>query len=315
MEFVLYLLIGIIYVIASASGYNGRYSRYNRRLNMEYGRYGLLGVDRDFSLEYSQLDGIRDEYNRRLSNYYKYNKPRTYLKNDKCELRLIVNKSGTYFYCKEKPNGNRKGRFFEVKGNSEHASTMWGIIDMEFNNKSDYSNVKSLYYRLNQSFNTTGGLRYFYEPWLKKYPDYDKKRVQNEYCLMELKELSAGKNVIFCSTLWNKKTKQFVINGNKYLLLNIIKKFAEEKNKFETYTDLLAKYAARLDINVKEINTDIQEEKFDNRQKGQVKEKEPEPIKSIHVDIEENKKNEEKNQSDVTENVNIKKYDERNLDL
>ena len=315
MEFVIYLVIGIIYAIASASGYNGRYSRYNRRLNMEYGRYGLLGVDGDFSLEDSRLDGIRDEYDRRLSNYYKSNKPRTYLKNNSCELRLIVDKSGTYFYCKEKPNGNKKGRFFEVKGNSNHASTMWGVIDMEFNNKSDYASIKRLYYRLNQNFNTTGGLRYFYEPWLRKYPDYDERRAQNEYCLMELKELSSGKYIVLCTDLWSKKTKQFVIKGSKNLLLNILEKFSKEKNKFETYDDLLVKYVAWLDKNVKEIGFEELKRNSVQQRNEPKQEKEAEPIKYIHVDIEENKKNEEKNQNNVTENVDIKKYNERNLDL
>ena len=313
MEFVIYLVIGIIYAIASANGYNGRYSRNNSTLR---NRYGLLGVE-DFSLEYDPLERVRNLYNNRLQAYYQYKKPRLYLKNNFCELRLIINGNKTQFYCKEKTDGRKKGRFFEVKGNSEHASTMWAIIDMEFTKRSDYTSVRKLYYSLNQGFETTGGLRYFYEPWQNKYPNYDDDAAQNEYCRLELIKNENNQYVIICSEVWSKSPKQFVISGNKYLLQKIISDFAEEKNKFLTYTDLLAKYAMRLDCKVKELNSNekCEQDTFEQTAKQEKSKKEPESY--IHVDLEEKPKEISKKENEISNNQqhNIKKYNERNLDL
>ena len=309
MEFFIYLVIGIIYAIASANGYNGRYSRNNFRLrNMEYGRYGLIGVDDDFSLSLdSRLDRIREEYNRRLQQYYASNTPRTYLKNNHCELRLIKDEKGIRFYCKEKSNGRRKGRFFEVQGNSEHAGTMWAIIDMEYNKRTDYQAVKALYYRLNQTSNTTGGLKYFYEPFFKKYPDYDEKHAQNEYCSMEFID---SEGCIFCSELWSSQPKQFKIKGNKYLLLNIISEFKQEKDKFQFYTKLLSKYMQRNDIQVVTI---VKKSTDNYQQTGEVtQQKKSDKIKQKSENIDVIKTEEKQNPA---EQKNIEKYDERNLDI
>lgn len=305
MEFIIYLIIGIIYAIASANGYNGRYSRNNFRLrNMEYGRYGLVGVEDDFSLSLdNRLNRIREEYDKRLMRYYAEHSPRLYLKNNHCELRLIRNEKGTSFYCKEKTNGNKKGKFFAVQGNNEHTSTMWAIIDMEFTKRTDYQAIKALYYRLNQTPNTTGGLRYFYEPFFKKYPDYDEKHAQNEYCTMEY---SDNENCIICSELWSHNPKQFIIKGNKYLLLNLISEFKREKDKFRSFAQLFAIYSKRGDITVNLIP----EQKTENPKV--VVKQEPEAIENnVQTEVDDKKTSDEE-----TEKFNdIKKYNERNLDL
>ena len=152
---------------------------YTERYGSRYGSWRLQDI---YSTAFDPIERVRDEYDRRLQIYYSTNKPRTYLKNNKCELRLITDGSGVHFYCKEKTNGKSKGRFFEVKGESAHVSTMWGILDMGFDRNSTYSSLRSLYMRLNQTSDSVGGLRYFYEPWLKKYPNYNGTYVQNEYC-------------------------------------------------------------------------------------------------------------------------------------
>ena len=283
---------------------------------MEYGRYGLLGVDDDFSLSLDdRLNRIREEYNKRLMLYYANHSPRFYLKNNHCELRLIKNEKSISFYCKEKTNGQKKGRYFEIQGNDQHASTMWAIIDMEFTQKSDYNSIKELYYRLNQSMNTRGGLRYFYEPLLKKYPNFDDNYAQNEYCRLELKEGQNHQFVIICSEIWSKNPKQFVINGNKYLLQNIMSRFVEEKNKFYTYKELLAKYSAWYDAKVREINDISNNEIKENQEIEQsVQQKNPEPKKYIHVDLDEDKNQESVDIKEENQKEN-KKYDERHLDL
>ena len=305
MEFIIYLIIGIIYAIASANGYNGRYSRNNSRLrNMEYGRYGLIGVEEDFSLSLdARLNRIREEYNRRLMLYYTDHSPRLYLKNKHCELRLIKNEKGISFYCKEKTDGNKKGKYFEVQGNNEHASTMWAIIDMEFYPKSNYQSVKSLYYRLNQTTETRGGLRYFYEPILKKYPDYDEKHAQNEYCNMEY---SDNENCIICPELWSQNPKKFIIKGNKYLLLHVISEFKQEKDKFQAFSQLLAIYSERKDITVSLVSVQKNEnQKVAQTQEPQVAENNNQTWIDDKMKINE----------EIDKFNDIKKYKERNLDL
>ncbi len=305
MEFIIYLIIGIIYAIASANGYNGRYSRNNSRLrNMEYGRYGLIGVEEDFSLSLdARLSRIREEYNRRLMLYYTDHSPRLYLKNKHCELRLIKNEKGISFYCKEKTDGNKKGKYFEVQGNNEHASTMWAIIDMEFTKRSDYQSVKELYYRLNQTINSTGGLRYFYEPFFKKYPNNDENHAQNEYCTLEYLD---KEKCIICSELWANNPKKFIIKANKYLLLNLISQFKQEKDKFQSFQYLFSKFSQRGDVKVEMIHDQSTE-----NSEVTIKQ-EPKNIENkVQLEVDDKNKVDEK----FDKFNDIKKYNERNLDL
>ena len=271
---------------------------------MEYGRYGIIGVGEDFSLDLDdRLERIRDEYNRRLMEYYKDHQPRTYLISKHCELRLIKDITGICFYCKEKPHGNKKGRFFEVKGDSAHASTMWSIIDMEFNKQTNYNSVKSLYFRLNQTSNTIGGLRYFYESFFKKYPDFDEYSAQNEYCRMELMQ---REKCIICSEIWANNPKKFAISGNKYLLLNIIDEFKKEDKKFQGFAQLFAKYSIRKDITVDLITTEMQENQ-------QVVQKQEQQVSENNVQIVPDDVN--NNDEEIKKFDDINKYNERNLDL
>lgn len=302
MEIIIYIFIAVIYAIASASGYNGRYSRNNFTIrNREYGRYGLLGVDDDFSLSLNnKLEKIRDEYSRKLQIYYAEHSPRTYLKNKYCELRLIRNENGIIFYCKEKPHGKKQGRYFEVQGNSEHSSTMWAIIDMEFENLNNYDSIKSLYYKLNQSSNSTGGLRYFYEPFLKKIPDYDEYSAQNEYCKVEYIK---NDNCIICSELWNNNPRKFKIIGNKYLLLNIISEFKAVKDKFRSFSEIFAEFSLREDITIAILQEQNEEKNSEHLKQNIVLSKE---------NFNENNIEDKESSTDFDA---IKKYNERNLDL
>ena len=126
MEILIWIVFGIIYAIAQASGRNP-----STRVS-GYGRYGLWGMQEDFSLEFDPLEDIRQKYDERLKIYYMHNQPKTYLINQNCEARLIKEKNGNiWFYVKARAQYPLPGAYFEVTGNSNHASTMWAIIDME----------------------------------------------------------------------------------------------------------------------------------------------------------------------------------------
>lgn len=264
---------------------------YTERYGSRYGSWRLRYA-------YDPLERVRDEYEGRLRRYYSNNQPRVYLKNDNCELRLITDGSGTHFYCKEKTNGKRKGRFFEVTGNNEHnnahVSTMWGILDMEFNRSSTYSSMRRLYMSLNKTGNSTGGLRYFYEPLFKKYPYYNGVYAQNEYCRMELRYLENSQSIILCTDVWDKNQKQFIIIGNRYLLVNIISEFEKEDDKFVTFPMLLARYAKRSGCTVRLVDTEtkLKEESVQPAQSAELYDttQKIEPIKYIHVDFGEDDK-------------------------
>ena len=290
MEIFVFIIIIIVAVIAEFAGYGSGISLRDERFDLN---------DTRLNLEDERVEILRDEYSRRLENYYSNKAPRFHLKNQRCELRLIKDGSDIYFYCKEKNNGSSKGRFFEVKGNNAHASTMWGIIDMEFNSKSSYSSILSLYKRLNVTMNSSGGLRFLKTPFFRKYPDYSDKYAQNEYCRMEL--LKEGNSVI-CSEIWSNNPNYFTIKGNKYLLLKIISDFKSEKNKFQTYSELLAIYSGKNGVTVETAS----EENINNKQS---------PPQQVIKPVEENKQNEPKANENITDLNNIKKYDERNVDF
>ena len=297
-------------------------SAYTSRRN-GYGRYGTWGMQDDFSLEYDPLADIRQTYNERLQIYYMHNKPKMYLINKNCEARFINDKNGNmWFYVKERTNGKTPGKYFEVKGDNNHASTMWAIIDMEFNSLTRYSDIKSLYYKLNQGFETRGGLKYFSEPILRRLPQPEiNKCAQNEYCRMEIQQLQDNKKIILCSEIWAylqyNQPRRFVIIADRLILYAILSEFSNNKNKMINYVKLLYKYSDRDDCSVKELNDNIKlaEQKKSAQELLQEQEvmQEPEPIKYIHVDIDEQK--EDKKEVDIPQEQEIKKYDERNLDL
>lgn len=324
MEILIWIVFGIIYAIAQASGRNP-----STRVS-GYGRYGLWGMQEDFSLEFDPLEDIRQKYDERLKIYYMHNQPKTYLINQNCEARLIKEDNGDFwFYVKDRTTGKFSGAYFEVKGNSAHASTMWAIIDMEFNSLTRFFNIRDLYYRLNQGFETRGGLKYLYQPITGGLPklifNKTNKMAQNEFCRMEIKILPDGENVIVCSEIWSDsnydKPRKFVIKGEKLILYGILSEFAKNKNKMLKYLDLLYAYMKRTDCTVEEIADDIKTQENPKPASEFLKEpefkKEPEPIKYIHVDLDEKPKEPEvkQNEENNISEKEIKKYDERNLDL
>lgn len=286
----------------------------------------------------STLDYIRETYEIKLKSYYKNHKPRSYLISKHCELRLIQDKKGNIsFYCKERTDGIKSGRYFDVKGDSVHASTMWAIIDMEFNKITNFFDVKELYYSLNQGLDTTGGLKYYNEPVLKKLPEAEiNKSAQNEYCRMEVQLLPNGEKVIVCSEIWGEKVwnkpKSFVISASTPILYGILAEFEKTNDKMLQYQTLLYRYTARSDCKVTEvpINKDINTEnknvkkevkKTNNILQAEIKE-DVEPIPYLHVDIKEEETKEQnirniepKNTETESNEQNINKYDERHLDL
>ena len=307
LEYIFYIIFAIIYIAASVNGRNGRYSRNNPRLREQ--NDSLLDAYLDTS-----LDRIRNEYERRLKMYYEYNKPRVYLKNSYCELRLIKNENGIYIYCKERPSGNRKGRFFEISGNDEHASTMWGIFDMKFNEQSNYSSMRRLYF----SLNSTNGVRYLEEPFFKKYPNANNDNIaQNEYCRMELQTSHNSGSYIVCTDIWSFSGKQFLIYGNKYLLLNIISRFADEKNKFVTHKELFERYAHTAGCEVRFVtqNTNTADEISENKDlPPEQTDFQQEPKQKIQTENKETEvEGKEENELNIPEKND--RFEERKLDL
>ena len=282
-----------------------------------YAGFNLLREEEFGILSNSNLSVRREEYDLRLQIYYNNHQPRLYLKNNYCEMRLFTKGGTSCFYCKEKTDGINKGHYFDVKGDNSHVNTMWAIMDMEFNSRTTYSDAKNLYRILNRGTTSTNGSRYFYEPLFNKYPDYSENVAQNEYCRMELHDVSVNNELsstIICSEIWGDSTRQFMISGNKFLLSKILSEFKNDKKKFLTYEYLYAKYSSKHSCIVKELgekdetNYEPQKKLPESEIFEQNVQKEPEPIQYLHSDT--NKEITEKQKND-----NIEKYNERNLDL
>ena len=324
IEFVVYIVIIILYFI-----FGGNRMRLNRinSFDFEY-----------LSLDYNPLEEMRSGYDLTLKTYYKSNEPKLYLINKYCEAKLMKSRNGEVsFYVKERTTRNKQGRYFEVAGNSTHAYTMWGMIDMEFNELTRFQDIQDLYRKLNGGYYARGGMAYYREPWFRKLPNPIKNEsAQNEYCRMNIKRLSDGKMALVCSEIWGNKeyldTKEFVITAGKYVLFDILEEFSKEKDKMQDYLTLLAKYAKRTDIKIKEIVKRQYEEKVVPEQKINQPEQsyKPEEIQYLQVNIdttpsEEYEKQKKKHiklePDEAVERISEKpegqnkKYDERNLDL
>lgn len=323
MEIIIWIVAIIVYVIANAGGRTGRMS--SRRYFGRYGLFGLTDYQEDFSIEYNPLEDVRQTYNERLKIYYQNNQPKSYLVNNNCEARLVTEKNGDlWFHVKEKTNGKSQGKYFEVKGDSTHSGTMWAIIDMEFSSLTRYSDIKSLYYKLNKGFETVGGLKYFHESLRKRLPDPQiNKNAQNEYCRMEIQDLTNGDKVIICSEIWASlkynKPRKFAICADKYILYGILSEFSKNKNKMQSYTDLLYQYTNRKDSDVKELNVDIEQvqntdsakkllEEIEQRENKSKKNSENEDIEQVSINVNDAP-------ADMNKSNSIKRFDERNLDI
>jgi hypothetical protein len=70
---------------------------------------------------------------------------------------------------------------------------MWAIIDMEFNSFTKYDEIRDLYLKLNQGYNTRGGLKYFYQPFTGGLP----KPVVNKFAQNEFRFARADCNCGF----------------------------------------------------------------------------------------------------------------------
>ena len=269
-------------------------------------RYTLLGnLEEDIldGVENDLLSDVRDSYEEQLKIYYQNNKPRLYLINNYCEACLINENNNTYFYVKERLKGPLSGKYFEVNGDISHVSTMWAVIDMEFNMSMKYKDLKKLYYNLNRGINTTDGLRYFHESFFKRLPKpIINRRVQNEFCRLEIQTISNGEKVIICSEIWGNpdydKPKSFVIKAEKGILYGILAEFAKNKNKKLDYNTLFKQYSARSYCEVLSL----------------------EKLKQYEIELKENRIIQEKDSGGQTIEItdqkdNIRKYDERNLDL
>ena len=255
------------------------------------GKNNLNPEDIELLNPLDSLHQKRSEYEERLKIYYNTNRPRVYLKNSNCELRLIKNNENVSLYCKERSQGNQKGRYFEIKGNSEHATSMWAIYDMEFNESTDYDTLKDIYYSINSFV-------YMVEPLFKKYPNYNQNSVQNEYCRLELRDINYNQSVIVCSAIWSKTTKEFVIKGDKFVLSKLLSDFKKDKNKFIGYAELLAMYKKQRNLKIEVIN----EKGIDEKQTG----------KDTQI-IQEEQPN---SQKEIVQNTDfIPKNDERSVDL
>ena len=313
MEILIWIVVGIIYYIAEANGSTGRMSSSRRRDG--YGRYGVYGMQDDFSLEFDPLEQIRQEYNDRLKIYYQHNKPKTYLINRNCEARFIKEANGEiWFYVKSRTKGKLSGAYFEVRGDNSHVSTMWAIIDMEFNSLTKYIDIRDLYYKLNQSTMTTGGLKYFHQSLTGGLPKpIINKMAQHEFCRMEVETLPNGEKVLICSEIWGdldiNKPRKFMIKGDKLVLYGILSEFAKHKDKMLNYFDLLYMYTKRTDCEVTELNDSNTVQYMDSVTDLDQQQKDKEVIQSFKEE------KQEKETSTESEQPEIKKYTERNIDL
>ena len=220
------------------------------------------------------ITNLRNKYKKKLKKYYKNNKPRTYLINECCEACLMINEENipAYFYVKER-GFNQAGRYFEVKTDMNHVSTMWAYFDLEFNDFSTYDSLKTLYESLNE------GSMFLQESSYKKLPNPfwgQKIQVQNEFCRMELRTFSNNESVILCSEIWGTpdytKPKKFIIRADKKSLIDILHKFHTEYQMFD-YQKLLNIYTALSipnEFDVYELNivqnvqqTNLSEENFE----------------------------------------------------
>ena len=252
---------------------------------------------------------------KRLKEYLKNNQIKFELKNSYIEMRYV----NDCFYCKERTNGKKEGRFFYVKGEQGHVMTAWGLINAAFKPHTKYSQIRRFYLSTSverrmdinefdfiEDYNSSlsgierysnNNLRYlrstkrfFYEDNWTKQPDFIMNEAQNEYCRLTIKQAD-GKFYILCKEIW----------GNKYFYAEtdypeqIIREFKLHSNKMETYASVLRRFKYKLMLNVvtNESNTTEQtakEEKEDDKQN--------------HSDTEQEKPT----------NI-LRKNDERNVDL
>ena len=258
---------------------------------------------------------------RSLQKYLKTNQIKFELKNPYVELRLV----NGIFYCKERTNGKKQGRFFYVNDDYEALMTSWGLINGFFKNNTKYNKLKDFYLKISaqkiydvdeydpydlygqnwfgqrRRFNLTRTIAssyanpHFHESKTQLYPDFILNEAQNEYCRLTLKR--EGDNFyILCEEIWG--TRNFIIEcDNPEAILNEFKLF---RNKMLDYPKLLKlyKYAKKCNIKFPNDNKYIYE---DSEMNDKLKEK-------LSPNV-------EKSETSEPEEHEIKKNNEREVDL
>jgi len=280
---------------------------------------------------------IRNKYEKKLKKYYRDHKPRIYLINEYCVAQFFKPRHGAaYFYVKER-GINKIGKYFELKGDNNHVTTMWAFFDMEFSASMTYEDLRLLYMDLNGKV---------YGPYFREYPDryeiHDKwsktvkytnlfiknKMAQNEYCRMELKILSSGEKVIICSEIWGTpdydKPRKFVIKALVETLYDILNDM--QKNPMFDYDKLFDMYKNYSDYHYTGcLVYTLEDYRLEDERAREVKKKEQEIMQEKQCRNHSKKKQEEKPEQNSEENKEIHlllppnlpppKYDERNLDI
>lgn len=252
MNFFAFLFI-IVYIILGIKYPHIFFRRRRRLFDDTFAAQSYDEILRENSDEnmtnYAEMQALRSTYEVRLDSWMRNHTVKNQLKNDFCELSLYHTENADEkpddlcFHCKEHSIlKNKPGRFFYVKGNNEHTATMWAIINMEFNKKITYEKIRHLYKSINNS-NFVESTQIFYESSKILYPDFIvNKWAQNEYCKMEILSEANDKKILHCYDLWSTE-REFYIEGEKLILYGILGNFARNKNKTETFNELLEKFS------------------------------------------------------------------------
>jgi len=202
----------------------------------------------------------QNEFKMQIKNFKNKNKIKNILKNNKCELRLLSQKSNIFIYCKERAKGNTPGEYFEVRGPKNEIKNLWILFNIKFSDNVDCSEMNIVYDEFNISKTLFINYKYNFP-----YPDnlYNNE-AQNEFCRMKItKTLNAYK--LECYEIWGeaytvydgdvvekyRKEKSFEIISDYENLYVILTKFYKQPNKFENFNFLEKKYSnyIKTDIN------------------------------------------------------------------
>ncbi len=168
----------------------------------------------------------------KLQAYYEQKGARTYLINSYCEARLEKDdKNRAYYYVKEK-----RGRLFISSACWEiNVYTTWHAIEENFSESTTYENLKAIYINIGRNGKTAT----FHESFISA--PQTETSAQNEYCRMEMKNISNNEIVLECSEIWGEfeydRPKKFIIKGEKELLCKILEDFKIERRENQKMFD------------------------------------------------------------------------------
>jgi hypothetical protein len=120
---------------------------------------------------------------RELRQYINTHQLQNKLENRYCFLRYNITDSGTItLSCRERSMGNKIGRTFTIRGDNDHAATMWALINMKFSSSTTYESLLKLY-----NYYNNGNSYYLYANNEQYYRiATGELEADNEYCEMTM---------------------------------------------------------------------------------------------------------------------------------